>query len=276
VNKKINFFLDSGAFSAWNKGVEINLYDYIKFIKDNKNYIDYYAVLDDIQNPDKTLENQKIMERQGLNPIPCFHYGEDVKYLNYYINNYDYIALGGMVPFSNKYLIIWLDNLFFNHICDKQGFPIKKIHGFGMTSFKLLMRYPWYSVDSTAWVMCSRYGGFHMPVFKNEMFDWLGGQIRVFISNKNKKNNPSKFNTHYFNTTQEKRKIIDIFINTMGFKVGRSKYENNKEIIVEKGLCNSYMERDKINIKYFMELEKAIPKYPRRFKCMDKMSRRFL
>lgn len=268
MQKKISFFLDSGAFSAWSKGVSINIRDYIKFIKDNINYIDVYSVLDDIQNPEITLENQKIMEESGLKPLPCYHFGENIKYLEYYIKNYDYIAFGGMVPISTKDLIQWLDNIFKNYICDEKGYPKIKIHGFGLTSHELLIRFPWYSVDSTSWVMCSRFGGFYMPLYKNGKFDYLAGQLKISVSNKNTDLN--KFDQHYFNMIKEKKEIVNEYLKIMGFEIGESKFEDGKEIIIKKGLSNDYQERDKLNIKYYLELEKAIPEYPRKFEYMKR------
>ena len=86
------------------------------------------------------------MERQGCSPIPCFHYGEDKKYLEYYINKgYNLISLGGMVGKPTKLLRGWLDNIF-------QKYPNQKFHGFGLTRIKLIERYPWYSVDSSSWI----------------------------------------------------------------------------------------------------------------------------
>lgn len=142
--KKISLFLDSGAFSAWSKNVNISIDEYIEFIKNNIDYIDVYSVLDDIIDAEKTWQNQIYMEEQGLSPLPCFHYGEDLNYLKKYISNYDYISLGGMVPIASKNLRVWLDNIFINYICDKNGMPKVKIHGFGMTSLDLMIRYPWY------------------------------------------------------------------------------------------------------------------------------------
>ena len=78
---KVNLFLDSGAFSAFTQGAEINIVDYIAFIKKNKKYIETYAVLDVIGSAEKTWENQRIMEKAGLSPLPCFHFGEGVKWL---------------------------------------------------------------------------------------------------------------------------------------------------------------------------------------------------
>jgi len=109
LNIKTKLFIDSGAFSAWSLGKHIKLDDYIDFCK--RTDADYYAVYDSIGDPKKTLENQKYMESKGINPIPCFHFGEDWKYLEHYCKNYDYIAIGGMV--GNRGLIkTWLEVLF--------------------------------------------------------------------------------------------------------------------------------------------------------------------
>ena len=40
--KKVELFLDSGAYSAKSQGVIINIQDYIKFIKENKDVISVY------------------------------------------------------------------------------------------------------------------------------------------------------------------------------------------------------------------------------------------
>ena len=139
MKNKISLFLDSGAFSAWSKGIDIDIQEYIKFIKKHEKYIDVYAVLDDILDPEKTLKNQKIMEKAGLSPLPCFHFGEPLHYLKRYIDNYDYVALGGMVPISNKDLSVWLDKLFRDYICDDKGMPKVKIHGFGIPGIQLIV-----------------------------------------------------------------------------------------------------------------------------------------
>lgn len=155
IESSENFFLDSGAFSAWSQKEEINIDEYIEFIK--KHNLSVYAVLDVIGNPDKTLYNQNYMEEKGLNPIPCFHYGEDYKYLDYYCQKYDYVALGGMVPISTKDLINWLDVIF-------SKYPNHKFHGFGMTTFSIMDRYDWFSVDSTAYLS----GGKTSSIFINK------------------------------------------------------------------------------------------------------------
>ena len=81
-------FVDSGAYSAHKRGVSIDIQEYIAYLQDNKDYIDVYANLDVIGDPEATLENQKIMEEAGLSPLPCFHMGEDWKYLHLYVEHY--------------------------------------------------------------------------------------------------------------------------------------------------------------------------------------------
>jgi len=156
-------FLDSGAFSAFTQGVEIDLPKYCDFIKRNADIIEVASVLDAVGNPQRTYENQKAMEAHGVAPLPCFHYGEDERYLERYVANYEYITLGGMVPISTPDLLNWLDHLWEKYLTDSAGRPRVKVHGFGLTVIKLMKRYPWYSVDSSSWVQISSVGSVIHP-----------------------------------------------------------------------------------------------------------------
>lgn len=151
-------FIDSGGFSAATQGVEISMDSYIEFLKKHKKLITVYANLDEIGNPEKTHENQKRMEDVGLKPLPVFHTGEPISWLEKYIDEgYDYIALGGMVPYARdrKRLVQWMSLCF--QVAEKAGKPIK-YHGFGMTNWDLMRAYPWASVDSSSWCSGFRYG----------------------------------------------------------------------------------------------------------------------
>jgi len=288
MKNQISLFLDSGAFSAWSKNIEIDIQKYINFIKEYEQYIDIYAVLDDILDPKITLKNQQIMEDAGLNPLPCFHFGEPAKYLEHYLDNYDYIAFGGMVPISTKDLNVWLDDLFKNFICDKSGIPKIKIHGFGLTSHKLMLRYPWYSVDSTSWVMTSRMGGIYIPKYKNGKWAYDEDSWKIAVSSRSP--NRGETEKHFDTLSKSAQDKILKYLSKKGYKLGKSeiktvsakKYklkENEKwngkeltdgtrevEIIIEDGLCNNYKLRDEMNIIYFLDLEKSMPKWPWAFK----------
>lgn len=151
-NPAFEIFMDSGAFSAKAQNQEIALGEYSRYLLRLKPHC--YAGLDVIGNAEKTLKNQEKMEKEyGLNPIPTFHMEEDVKYLYPMIDKYDYIALGGMVFSKNTKQ--WLDEVW-SIILRKK--PTLKVHGFGMSDQSLIMRYPWYSVDSSSFKSGKRFG----------------------------------------------------------------------------------------------------------------------
>lgn len=164
-------FIDSGAFSAYTLGVIIDIEEYCKYIQTNidiireEDGVALASVLDGIGDPLLTYQNQKRMEQLGVTPLPCFHAGEDERYLEYYLDNYPYLTLGGMVGSSTKQLIIWLDRMWSNYIIDEQGRPRKKIHAFGITSVEIMKRYPWHSVDSSSWVQSAAFGTIITPDF---------------------------------------------------------------------------------------------------------------
>ena len=163
---QFTFFLDSGAYSAWSRGTQIDLDEYIAFIKANIEVIEVYACLDCIPGvPGKNASNQErneaaeltwknylYMKSEGLDPLPVYHYGEDAEFLERMLAyGCPYIGIGGLVGIPSDKRRLWLDRVF-TRITDDKGMPIVKTHGFGMTSVPLIFRYPWYSVDSTTWI----------------------------------------------------------------------------------------------------------------------------
>lgn len=168
-NSGDKIFLDSGAFSAYTLGVDIDLPTYCRYIQENIDIIRHddgvmiASVLDGIGDAQKTYENQLAMEAHGVKPLPCFHAGEDERYLEWYVKNYEYITLGGMVGASTKQLSIWLDRIWGQYLTDGSGNPRIKVHGFGITSVPLMEIYPWYSCDSSSWIQAASFGSVITP-----------------------------------------------------------------------------------------------------------------
>lgn len=142
-------FLDSGAFTAFTKNIEISIEEYIDYLLKTRGKWDYVAGLDVIGNAEETKKYCDKMKEAGLDPIPTFHYGEDYSFLEDYCKNYDYIALGGVAQLRTYPRVsTWLDNCF---SVIKNYWP-KKVHGFAITGERYMKRYPFYSVDSTSWL----------------------------------------------------------------------------------------------------------------------------
>lgn len=225
---------------------------YIEFIHEHKDKIDFYSNLDVINNPKLTLENQQIMEAAGLNPIPVWHLGGDVRYLDRYVKKYDYVAIGGLVPNPTTVLIPWLDKLFKEHLLDEEGYPKVKIHGFACTAVRLMARYPWYSVDSAA---CRKLGNFGIAILPDYS---KSSPINHFqISSRKLKRNPAhdgmwpemeKTNL-YAGMTKELRAAFDMRAEKYGITVQE--------------LADNSILRVAWNYLLFAEiLEHLVPKYP--------------
>jgi hypothetical protein len=146
LKDKKDIFVDSGAFSVFNKTKKIIHSEYIDFLKENN--LKTYASLDVIGNGDSSYNNFMIEKKEGLNSIPCYHEGDDIDYLKKYIENSNYIGLGGMVKTNKDRLRKFLDSCF--SIRYKMGSDCK-FHGYGLNSKELLAMYPFYSVDATTW-----------------------------------------------------------------------------------------------------------------------------
>lgn len=140
-----DWVMDSGAFSAHNSGMVIVLQDYIdcckKLMAEDPTLTEVFA-LDVIGDWKAGIKNCEEMWRQGVEAIPCFHYGEPWELLTSLCKDYPKVALGGCVGKKDK------DK--FAGQCFARVWP-KRIHGFGFGSEKSIMAFPWHSVDATNW-----------------------------------------------------------------------------------------------------------------------------
>lgn len=275
VKPDIKLILDSGAFSCWTKKEKIDIDEYIKFILKYDRYITYAVNLDVIpgspgikptaqqieESASKGYENYQYMVEKGVPKdklIHIFHQHENFKWLKRMVGEMQYIGLSPANDLTTKEKFIWLDECM-KYVCDKEGLPIIKFHGFAVTSITLITRYPWYSVDSTAWMMTASFGSFFIPRLVDGEWDYVKNPIKVDCSIKSMSNN------HYYHMTDIERKIVDNYVESYGFKMGKSELRNGKEVVIEEGVCNQYWTRRQLNAIFFLELQKRLL-YPRKYK----------
>jgi len=158
-------FADSGAFSAKTLGAEVQLDKYAAWLKKWRHWWGAMANLDVIGDPDGTARNQSELEVMGLPVLPVFHAGSDFAVLDRLADRYDYIALGGMVGKQVKVLDRWIAK------CHRTVGDRVRFHGFGMTSWPLMLKFPWRSVDSSSWGQGHRYGT--LSIFDPVHGNWL-------------------------------------------------------------------------------------------------------
>ncbi len=288
--------VDSGAFSIWNEmqkkgkileGDELWAYcdRYAAFIKENIDQISVYVSVDIPFSPQLTWETQQYLEKvHNLHPMPVYHPDEDIKWLKKYIDNYDYVGLGALGA-SSVGKQTWVRNTAdpaFNLICDTPDrLPRVKVHCFALASPELFCRYPFFSIDSASWVIYGKYGGVLIPkIIGNNTFDYTKPPWLIKTSWRNW--HRFKEGTHIDNVSSIQRKEFLRYFSIQGFTLGKSEYkkvpqgyklsENEKwldkktktdiEIIIERGLCNDFQQRDDLNLIYFLDMEKSVPEYP--------------
>ena len=154
--------LDSGAFSAFSNiesAKKIDWDDYIKkyadFIIKTGNKLFFELDIDVIVGLKKVEDHRKYLEdRTGMQSIPVWHKARGKDYWLQMIEQYKYVAIGGIVSreiTTDQYKYFpWFINEAHKKGC--------KVHGLGFTRTDLLQQFKFDSVDSTSWISGARYG----------------------------------------------------------------------------------------------------------------------
>jgi hypothetical protein len=280
IKAKRLLFIDSGAHGLYNEHVHAKVHEtskyewftteefwayvdkYAAFIKNHEEGLSIYANVDVIFNPKMTWEVQQYLEREWeIKPLPVVHHGTPLKWLEKYLDKgYEYIGLGGRAQdATQKDYLDWADESF-NVICGQASrLPLIKVHGFAVTAHPLMVRYPWYSVDSTSWLAFGGYGMCIHPLWRNGKWDYSQNYEVVKLSVRaSSSNKVSILNSR----THEVNKVFLKYIEEKGFTLGMSKWEKGEEIKIEDGLCNNDVLRCDLNAIYFMDLVKHLPQWP--------------
>ena len=251
--KGTKVFIDSGAFTAWTKGVTLNVDEYIDWLNTYDNYLYLFGQVDTIpgdinlgateqevnEAAQKTWENYLYMRNRVLSPdklLYTFHVGEPFEYLKHALEWEDengskikYMAFGGMVGKPAPVRNLFLEKCYDIIKCSSN--PNIKCHAFGMTDLNLLNSYPITSADSTSWLVFSNYGAITSKY----------GVINLSKKEKNSKNS-------VFRLPEQSFKELNKEIQEFGFTL-----EELEEDYLKRRLYNIRFfkkECEKINVKY--------------------------
>ena len=173
--------------------------------------------------------------------------------------------------------------------------PLVKVHGFAMTSWSLMSRWPWWSVDSATWIKLAAYGWIILPPWKDGKFSH---DVQPIQLNMSRKPTPrmSKFwwregikgprqtqDRHYDNATPYHRECADRWLKHVGVPLGSFEQElEHKKMAVKgvttpgllleigergeevdvKGATSCFRLRSKVNLDYFRDFQNSRPKWP--------------
>ena len=200
-NHPCKLVVDSGAYSAWSRGKQFDMDEYIKFLNSN-DVIDtafWVAEADVIpgsmgvdptedeidSTTEKSWQNYLYMIERVKWPkkvVPIFHQGEDFKHLKrmleFTFSDGDHIPYIGISPRNDVHVnekMKWYEVVW--KIIRESSNPNVLTHNFGMTTISMMEQYPSMSSDSTSWVRSASFGNIMIVV---------NGKIKtVYVSNRN-------------------------------------------------------------------------------------------
>lgn len=145
--------IDSGVFSLWSRRRQLSpeeeeayFEEYCAFLTGPlSDVIAGYFAYDPIGDWRKGRDYLIRMLRRGLRPIPVYHLGEPVEYLDWLARRFTVIGLGGHVGQPEAVRERWFAEVFARH-------PNQPFHGLGVGS-RLLMVCPFFSADTTNYLV---------------------------------------------------------------------------------------------------------------------------
>jgi hypothetical protein len=216
-------FIDSGAYSAYTLGKEIDVDEYIEYVNAIDDYVTLFAQVDKIPGkhgqpktkkevldaPRQSFENYLYMRERVKSPhklLPVFHRREDWAWLEKIISEgAGYIGLAPTTDSSEVEKKVFFEKCF--DIIKRSKNPNIKTHAFGVTSLPMLSLFPFTSADSTGWIMKAANGIIILP--------W--GVIPVTHTSRVL---PRGKNNHLLNMGKKGEKAVK-FIEGMGYDIER-------------------------------------------------------
>lgn len=222
------------------------------------------ANVDAISNPELTWEIQRFFEEEhNVTPVPIIHYGTPMKWVDKYLDRkYDLLGVGGLGQGVSRHeYFSWADD-FFIHICPTpEGLPLIKTHGFAMTSWELMCRYPWWSVDSATWVKLSAYGWLYIPRWSHERKEWRMDMppMMVNVSHRSPQKQINGKHYEYGKASPAVKETVDFWLQHIGLEMGSVDKEGEMVVF---GVSSHHRARSISNLTYLKMLEKSRPKWP--------------
>ncbi len=169
--KGIHFLVDSGAFTAWTKGKQVDIDAYIEYIKEEIEPLRKYNNVNVINldvipgqfgkkptieerelSARKGLENYLYMKRKGIETIHTYHMYEKKEVLDEIKKYCKYIGISPANDASVVKRLEWLKWVFYDLRTDY------KTHILGLTADVMLKQIPVYSADSSSWQSGTMWG----------------------------------------------------------------------------------------------------------------------
>jgi hypothetical protein len=249
IDEERTLFLDSGAFSFQNAAgciagrsnkdtSELNttallkyMLDYMEFMQEYKDYFEIMVEVDVdyIIGFEKTRYMLERMRSEGLDLRPVWHIPRGTEQWEADCKRFDYHGIEGQTRHKDD------PASFYNQMIGIAHSHKSKIHGFAMTSEKLLYQIPFDSVDSASWMLQAANGTVKTPYGT------------VTISDRAQSNAEVGDELNYFTMKPAIKKGFEDYVTSKGFTI--------------KGLIEQWKDRAALNTYYYAHIEDEVNKY---------------
>jgi hypothetical protein len=174
---------------------------------------------------EKSYENWLELRRLGVDAIPVYHVGEDESLLKRYMEQTDYIGIGGIAKMQTADRFIGLDRIWNEYLKAPNGRPRCRTHALGLTNVAAMSRYPWYSVDSSICAASAVHGGVLLPrlVKNGVVYDRfnptrLSNQAVAGVAGYS----PKRGGTNFYLFTENTKRFLTEYFAGLGFTIDAS------------------------------------------------------
>ena len=166
---------DSGAYTVWRRGRRVDVDPYIEWCREWRAqghsfaHVNLDVIPEDLADVDRAVEagrhNAGLMRDAGLPTIEVYHHGEDLRVLDELLERRESglpLGVSGRQSAGVREQQAFFD-MVWAHVTARHGREVPPFHALGVSSRDLIFRYPWWSVDSSAWCIPSRWGKAQNP-----------------------------------------------------------------------------------------------------------------
>ena len=237
--------IDSGAWSAFSRNVEIDINEYAKFCNTYQE-VDNFVSLDVIPPRrgkhfgcarNEVLEDCAkrsfdnfvfLADKVGLDKIvPVYHCGTDVEWIEKYLElGVTYLGIGAVARggLRTHERAVGSRELSFKnmgrYLLNADGTPRVRYHGFGITDIASMKAIPWYSVDSSSWVQLAAYGKIWAPRLIGGEYRYDMMPLTIGVSPKPALIKKCRRDSHVDTMTPTIRRYLCDYLSSMGLGLG--------------------------------------------------------
>ena len=125
----------------------------------------------DVGSQEEKTERRRRFEERGIRVMPVYHPTDDEDYQERLFKRYGVVGIGG--------LVVGKEGKFeareFQPVFQRARKYMTKLHGFGMTTQEPMRKMPFYTVDSTSWLMGGKFG---------TTYEFRNGELKVYDGDK--------------------------------------------------------------------------------------------